>query len=110
MCTLFERTMLDLGFVRLDLQGDRREWITRPRTSSHVDGILVSTDVTGVVQSCSNHDWGTANHTHLAMTVMITATIHPKTRPRGKGNRLCRVRYRYREASPREKGVYGDHT
>ena len=44
------------------------------------------------------------------MTVMITTTIHPKTRLRGKDNRLCRIRYRYKEALPHEKRAYGDRT
>ena len=56
MCALLEQTMFDLGFVRLDLQEDRRDWVTRPRTGSHIDGILVSANAAGNVQSCSNHD------------------------------------------------------
>ena len=78
MCTLFERTMIDLGFVRLGLQGDRRGWITRPRTASHIDGILVSADAAGMVQSCSNHKWGTDDHTHLVVTAMVTTMVHLK--------------------------------
>ena len=34
MCALLEETMRELGFSRLDLLGDRREWVTRPRTGS----------------------------------------------------------------------------
>ena len=47
MCTLLEQTMVELGLVRLDLQGDRRDWVTRPRTGSHLDGILISANVSG---------------------------------------------------------------
>ena len=72
--------------------------------------ILVSAVAAGSVQSCSNHDWGTDDHTHLAMTIMVTTTVHPKTRLRGKDNMLCRIRYRYKEASPLEERAYGDRT
>ena len=64
MCTLLEETMIELGFARLDLLRDRRDLVTRPRTGSHIDGILISADTAGAVQPCSNHDWGTDDHTH----------------------------------------------
>ena len=44
------------------------------------------------------------------MTVMVTTTVHPKTRPRGQDSRLCRIRYRYKEALPPEKRAYEDRT
>ena len=40
----------------------------------------------------------------------MTTKVHPKPRPRGKDNRLCRIRYRYKEASPLEKCAYGERT
>ena len=40
----------------------------------------------------------------------MTTKVHPRPRPRGKDNRLCRIRYRYKEASSLEKCAYGGGT
>lgn len=110
MCTLLEQTMLDLGFVRLDLQGDRRDWITRPRTASHIDGILISANASAGVRSCSNHDWGTDDHTHLAVTATLTMEVRCTVRAPDKDIRLHRVRYRYKQALSHEKRAYEERT
>ena len=55
------------------------------------------------VRSCLNHDWRTGDHTHLAMITTLTVVVRHKVRPRGKENRLHRIRYRYKEALTREK-------
>ena len=91
VCALLEQTMSGLGFARLDMQGHKREWITRPRTGLHIDGILVSVYGSDDERSCNNRDWGTDDRTHLAMTVMLTTTVHPKTHLHNKDIRLCRI-------------------
>ena len=107
------------GITRLDMLPGNKDWITRPgsatQRSSHLDAIMInSTQVTDVSQ-VHNLDWGTQDHTCLALEVSITTL-----RERGEGHctrgkihspvkkdvRLKRVRYKYKEATDTHKDAY----
>ena len=100
--------MTDLGMKRIDMIGSNADWVTRPRTGTHIDCLAVKAMVDCTRVSEWNHLWAGDDHTSLGTKMLLRVSVGDEEE--AEVELPLAVKYRYKNFSEDEKRRYGHTT
>jgi exonuclease III len=97
---------------RLDAEPtERLDWVTRPRTGTHIDMICISNGETSTLTvrhlECWNRNWGNDDHTSLGLKIQTTVDV-PCATDNSNPTQWHRIRYHWEKATDQQKQLYKD--